>query len=100
TRIKIMWVGAILGSLVIFSFWLWSTAILLAQSPKTNKENDKAFESLNEIKKKVPGLWQSLSAGIGNVIDTAKEELNSSPSVTPQASEVEPSATERLPIEQ
>ena len=95
-----MWVGTILGTVIIFGFWLWSLSISLAESADF-KANDKNLQSLEKIKKEVPGLWESLSAGIGSVIETAKEELTSSPSATPAAESpvIQPEA-ERLPIEQ
>ena len=99
-RIQIMWVGTTLGAIIIFGFWLWSLTGLLTQSPKANEQNNKALQSLGEIKKEVPGLWQSLNAGISNVINTAKEEMNSSPSATPLASpESQAGQAERLPIQ-
>jgi len=91
-----MWVGTILGAIIIFGFWLWSLSVLLAES-SANSRNDKALQSLSEIKNEIPGLWQSLSAGISNVINTAKEELNSSPSPAAPGSQLE---IEKLPIEQ
>jgi len=101
-RIQIMWVGTILGAMVIFAFWLWSLTGLLArsQSSKTDQANDKALQNLNEMKNEMPGLWQSLSAGISNVINTAKQDLNNSPSPTASVSPDSQSVIdERLPIE-
>ncbi len=98
-RIQIMWAGVTVGTAVVFVFWLWSLAILLSQSQKAGQEEEKVLQSLGEIKKEVPGLWQSLSAGISNVIDTAKEELNSSPSPTSSVSPGSQPGIERLPIE-
>ena len=95
-----MWAGVTVGAAIIFVFWLWSLTVLLSQSPKANNENDKALQGLKEIKKEMPGLWQSLSAGISNVIDAAKTDLNSSPSFSPSASQANQPAIERLPIEQ
>ena len=93
-----MWLGVILSSLVILAFWFWSLTVFLAEASKTNVASDTSLQKLNEFKKEAPGLWQSLSAGIGNIIDTAKMNLNnSSPSATPV-----PSAEgqrEKLPIE-
>jgi len=99
-RIQIMWVGTTLGAIIIFGFWLWSLTGLLTQSPKANEQNNKALQSLGEIKKEVPGLWQSLNAGISNVINTAKEEMNSSPSPAPSISpDSQAGQAERLPIQ-
>jgi hypothetical protein len=98
-RLQIMWVGSVLGAGVIFSFWLWSLTSLLAQAPQVDGVNDKALQSLNEIRQEAPGLWQSLTAGISEVINTAKEEINSSPSATPSASPDNQPGAERLPIE-
>ncbi len=99
-RLQIMWGGAIFGAAIIFSFWLWSLTTTLADLPKANQEKDKSSDSLAEIKKDIPGLWQSLSAGIGSVIETAKEGLSSGPSVTPSVSPESQPGIERLPIEQ
>lgn len=101
-RLQIMWVGSVLGAAVIFIFWLWSLTSLLAQPSKTNNGSDKVLQSLNEIKQEAPGLWQSLSAGISEVINTAKSELNSSP--TPAQDNLsnqnnQPEVIEKLPIE-
>ena len=98
-RLQIMWVGSILGAAVIFVFWLWSLSFSLAQAPVNDKGGDQALQSLKEIKEEMPGLWQSLSAGISEVISAAKGGLNSSPSVTPSSSPSINYQTERLPIE-
>lgn len=95
-----MWAGVTVGAAIIFVFWLWSLTVLLSQSPKANNESDKALQGLSEIKKEMPGLWQSLSAGISNVINTLKDDLNNSPSSSPPASQANQPAIEKLPIEQ
>ena len=99
-RIQIMWTGVILSSFIIVAFWLWSLTISLAESSKSPVVSDENLQKLNEIKKDVPSLWQSLGAGVGNIIDTAKTDFNSGPRVTPEASPESQSAGEKLPIEQ
>jgi len=98
-RVQIMWTGVILSSLVVFAFWIWSLSVSLAESLKTpatiSNENSR---KLDEMKQQVPSLWQSLEAGIGDVINTVKTDLNSSapiPTVTPMGQQ-----TDKLPIEQ
>lgn len=97
-RIQIMWVGAIIGVTIIFIFWLWSLTSLLSQSTGA-KNNDKVNNGLSEIKKEMPGLWQSLSAGISSVIQTAKEDLSASPSPEAGIEEGSEASAERLPLE-
>ncbi len=92
-----MWVGAIIGATIIFAFWLWSLTSLLSQSTGA-KNNDKVNNGLSEIKKEMPGLWQSLSAGISSVIQTAKEDLDDS-SFELKAGQESQATVERLPIE-
>jgi len=98
-RIQIMWLGVILSSLVILAFWFWSLTVFLAEASKTNVASDTSLQKLNEFKKEAPGLWQSLSAGIGNIIDMAKTDINSNSAATPSVSPVE-SQADQLPIEQ
>lgn len=94
-----MWFGAIVGMVIIFVFWLWSLSVLFSQSSKNENENSKPSQGLSELKKEIPGLWQSLSAGVSNVISTAKEDLKNNDAATPSASPEE-QQVEMLPIEE
>jgi hypothetical protein len=72
-KIQIMWVGVIIFMVLIFSFWVWSLGNLVAQSKKTSADNNQIAQSLEQAKKDIPTLWQSLGAGIGNIFNSAKE---------------------------
>ena len=98
-RIQIMWAGVILSSLIIVIFWFWSLRLSLEASSNAPVLSDENLQKLNEMKKEVPGLWQSLGAGIGNIIDMAKTDINSNSAATPSVSPVE-SQADQLPIEQ
>ena len=97
-RIQIMWAGVILSSFIVTAFWLWSLSVSLAESAKAPVSGGESLQKLNNIRKDVPSLWQSLSAGVGNIVDTAKTDLNNSaPTSTPSP---EAQRTDKLPIEQ
>ena len=97
-RIQIMWASVTVGAAFIFVFWLWSLSALLAQTASQNNAGNEQLQKLGEIKKEVPGLWQSLSAGIGSVIDTVRNDLDDNNEATPSAGQTE-EPMEKLPIE-
>ncbi|MDD2753175.1 MAG: hypothetical protein PHT44_00980 [Candidatus Portnoybacteria bacterium] len=97
-RVQIMWASATVGAVIIFGFWLWSLSALLAQTAPQNNAGNDQLKKLGEIKKEMPGLWQSLSAGVGSVIDTVKSDVAVSPNPAPQDSPAQQS-TEKLPLE-
>lgn len=94
-----MWASVTVGAVVIFGFWLWSLSALLAQTAARGNAGNEQLQKLGEIKKEMPGLWQSLSAGIGSVIDAVENDLVASPSPEPPASQENQPAMEKLPLE-
>jgi len=100
-----MWTGVILSAMVIFGFWLWSINDLFFQTQRAAilPADEELSQSLSQFKKDVPTLWQSLGAGISNVINSFGE-VNSQPTTQPAASDAAPSYSglpgeERLPLE-
>jgi len=81
--------------IVIFAFWLWSLTVLLTQAPQESGDQEKLVQSLDQLKKDVPTLWQSLGAGISNVFNTAQEDLGGG---QPSASPLSQPELERLPL--
>lgn len=98
-RVQIMWAGAIIGAIIIFAFWLWSLTALLAQSTKPEQKKDNVAQSFDEVKKEMPGLWESLSAGISNVVKTVKDDLAASPSFEAELEDGSGLGAEKLPLE-
>jgi len=96
-RVQIMWASVTVGAAIIFGFWLWSLSTLLAQTAPQNNAGNDQLKKLGEIKKEMPGLWQSLSAGVGSIIDTAKNDMAASPSPALQESPAQPA--DKLPLE-
>ena len=84
-RVRIMWVGAVLGAGVLFSFWVWSLGQTISQARQNTAENNQLGQGLEQFKKDVPTLWQSLGAGIGNVVSTVKDQINKAPDASPAA---------------
>lgn len=92
-----MWIGVVLSAAAIFIFWVWSLSVLLSEAPGVNQRTETAEESFREIKDEMPGLWQSLGAGIGNILETVKEDVTAG--ALPSASLEPEVSAERLPIE-
>jgi len=97
-KIQIMWVGVIVCMVLIFAFWIWSLNVLVSQSKKEKSNDEKITQSLEQIRKDVPTLWQSLGAGISNVFDSVKEGIQAGeePTERPGDNLLE----EKLPIEE
>ena len=87
--------------ILIFTFWIWSLnlSMSVATDKKADAAQEKFFENWNQLKEDAPTLWQSLGAGISNIINTAKDDLNSSPNSSPPASQENKPAIENLPME-
>lgn len=96
-KVQIMWVAVAVCMFFIFAFWLWSLGNLNASITKSADE-EKISGTIEQLKKDVPSLWQSLGAGIGNVFESVKQELQNQPQATTPSATSEP-GQERLPIE-
>ena len=101
-KVQIMWVVVTVCMVIIFAAWVWSlTNIGTKATASQSQETADTLGQLGQIKQDIPSLWQSLGAGISNVFESAKEQLNnvtSSESTTPSATPVEAPA-QTLPTE-
>jgi len=86
-----MWAGVAICMVIIISLWVWSLGDLL-NNPQTKEKDEEFLEDLNQAKKDIPTLWQSLTAGAGGVVRSIKDSVSGS---QPQESQ-EP---QKLPIE-
>jgi hypothetical protein len=97
-KTKIMWTGVSVCMLFVLSVWFWSLNESIFAKKNEESDNKKIIEGINQVKKDVPTLWGSLGAGIGNVVDSIKEET--SITATPSGSSDNSVAPgEKLPIE-
>ena len=83
-RVQIMWAVVIVCMLFILIGWLWSLGNTMNLATTQSQEQKSVMENLKDI----PSLWQSLSAGVGNVFNSLNEAINNSqtsPSSTPSA---------------
>ncbi len=95
-RVKIMWLGVVVGTTIFFVLWLWSLKTNVVSLSEKNKESSSVFsENWQKVKEDIPTLWQSLGAGIGNVFDSLVNEENIEQS--PTQSSYQPES--KLPLE-
>ena len=95
-RVQVMWVAVAVCMFFIFALWLWSLGNLNTSMTKSTDE-EKISGTIEQFKKDVPTLWQSLGAGIGGVFESVKQGLENQPAnSSPVPQEPGP---ERLPIE-
>ena len=83
-RVQIMWAVVIVCMLFILIGWLWSLGNTMNLATTQSQEQKSVMENLKDI----PSLWQSLSAGVGNVFNSFNEAINNSqtsPLSTPSA---------------
>jgi hypothetical protein len=88
-RKRIMWGGVIICMAAVFLFWFWSLNLTMnTQTTKETKEQGELSKSWEQIKKDVPSLWQSLGAGISNILKSGEEanNVNSEQTLTPSPS--------------
>ena len=85
-RIQIMWAVVIVCMVFILIGWFWSLGNTMNLATTQSQEQSNVMENLKDI----PSLWQSLSAGVGNVFNSFNDAINnsqpspsSSPSATP-----------------
>ncbi len=95
-RVQIMWVAVAVCMFFIFALWLWSLGNLNTSMTKSTDE-EKISGTIEQLKKDVPTLWQSLGAGIGGVFESVKQGLENQPA-NPGPAPQSP-GQERLPIE-
>lgn len=74
-RVQITWAVTIVCMAVIFVLWVWSLGNDIAKTSAQNQQSG-ILDNLKEAKEDLPSLWQSLTAGIGNVVDSVKEGVN------------------------
>jgi len=77
-RVQIMWVTVVVCMTFIFIFWLWSLKNEELMSAKPTEDNKGILSELNQLKKEVPSLWQSLGAGISNIFQSIGEKNDQS----------------------
>ena len=76
-RVQIMWLGSIFGIAIIFSLWVWSLGGLLSTQNTAKTASDQQLtDNFNQVKQDLPTLWQSLTAGIGDVTQSIKDGIN------------------------
>ncbi|KKS26537.1 MAG: hypothetical protein UU87_C0001G0052 [Parcubacteria group bacterium GW2011_GWA2_42_11] len=103
-KTRIMWGGVAICMVAVFLFWFWSLNLTINnQTAKEVKEQGELSKSWEQIKEDVPTLWQSLGAGISNILkeeeannENIESTLTSEPSAT---SEPYSSMPAGLPVE-
>ena len=83
-RFQIMWAVVIVCMVFILIGWLWSLGNTINLATTQSQEQKSVVDNLKDI----PSLWQSLSAGVGNIFNSFNEAINNSqpsPSSTPSA---------------
>jgi len=95
-RIQIMWGGVAFCMIFILIFWFWSLNDLMTTKSEREGDDKKIIDSLSQVKKDMPTLWESLGAGIGGVVDSIKSSASESASPAPSE---QPVITDKLPIE-
>lgn len=95
-----MWAATAVCMIFIVAFWLRSLNNLNARFSQTISGQEEIGDTLKQFKEDVPTLWQSLSAGIGGVLDLTKEKMQSQPSETTSSdSTIQETPEGKLPIE-
>ncbi|MDD2730623.1 MAG: hypothetical protein PHW33_00660 [Candidatus Portnoybacteria bacterium] len=96
-RVQIMWLGVTVCMIVFLFLWLWSLDSITGQARQQKEEKTDDFsQNWQQVKEDIPTLWQSLGAGIGNLMDSINL-TEGSPS--PAANEENYLPTDKLPLE-
>lgn len=97
----ILWAAVIVCMTAIFVFWLISLNYSIRESLSKEKETSSAasqtINKIEEFKKDLPTLWQSLTAGLSSILNFGKQEIQYAPENQNGSGEVLPK--EKLPIE-
>ena len=97
----ILWAAVIVCMTVIFVFWLISLNSSIRESlnkqQETSSAASQAMNKIDELKKDLPTLWQSLTAGFSSVLNLGKQEIQYVPENQSNSPEVSPE--KKLPIE-
>ncbi len=97
-KTAILWAAVVFCLIIIFIIWLWSFNSTIKASLKNPIEQpSQIMGQIDEMKKDLPTLWQSLGAGISNLLNLGRQEVK----YLPENQSVSPDnlPTEALPIE-
>jgi len=97
-KAQIMWLSVTACMIVLVGFWVWSLSGL-GQGTSGLQAQDKGLQDLGQLKEEIPSLWQSLSSGLGSVLDSAKELINNQASSTPAVPQESQLPAQKLPME-
>ncbi|MDD5589726.1 MAG: hypothetical protein PHQ47_00955 [Candidatus Portnoybacteria bacterium] len=86
-RIFILWVSVAVSAVFILGFWLFSLDLRIQNHSQTEVAENK--NQLQEIKKNIPTLWQTLKAGISGIFEDATEEEKKDIQIETEDSSVE-----------
>lgn len=100
-KTAILWTAVISCMSVIFVFWLVSLNYSIKEN-LSQKENDSSGEmevasELEKLRKDLPTLWQSLSAGVSEIFNSNDRKMNYETTSSPIPAEND--FQEILPVE-
>ena len=90
-RVLILWSSVAICMTIIFILWVWSFDTGPVEQSETNQKYFSQSSSLEETKKEIPSLWQSLKGSVLEIINSVKQNSNQSQiEIMPQSEEVPP----------
>lgn len=100
-RVQIMWVGVTVCMTLILVFWIWSLNASLSSvaDKQTSPATDNLKESWRQLKTDIPTLWQSMGAGINNILGTSGTITSPAPAAGAVPIIDDGQTRETLPIE-
>jgi hypothetical protein len=73
-KILIMWAGVGICMVGFFVLWITNLNINFRDQKIAEQKNIEQSDSFLELKKEMPSLWQSLTAGIGDLFGSENKE--------------------------
>ena len=91
-RVFILWVSVAISMTIVLALWIWSLEGLSESGPeKISQSENQKTESLTELKKEIPSLWQSLKASVSDILQTIEKESETKDDLSkPEQQNIEP----------